>query len=349
MDKSRKLEETAMEVDTPKSPQPTQIEKGKMKKLECPFKSEDPAKICRLTEKQKSDRHDFKKHLFLHYRMDQKEWIASHWNERLKNLEKGDQLSMFCDSCTIRKKIIGVTENGLRNSMVCHLALSHGELVDVMKKDEHLTQDFIDSVFFYNEDLKKLQESSAKYEKIIEKNRPSKTEENANKPDPKPTEIVTKKKKSKKPLSNDHDDIPDISSDEPDVWPQHQIKKQPPTGSASKKTLITKSKPRSQKSPSPDPVMRTNQEVIRKRRPINFTVDDLDDDKDESFTRNNFDSSDSNTDDEEFQNLSKMTTAQLNAVTYNKVNQSGEPSGRKRKIVNYKDFEFEKNKSDEDF
>ena len=62
-----------------------------------------------------------------------------------------------------------------------------------------------------------------------------------------------------------------------------------------------------------------------------------------------FDSSDSNTDDEEFQNLSKMTTAQLNAVTYKNVNQSGEPSGRKRKIVNYKDFEFEKNESDEDF
>ena len=44
-----------------------------------------------------------------------------------------------------------------------------------------------------------------------------------------------------------------------------------------------------------------------------------------------------------------MTTAQLNAVTYKNVNQSGEPSGRKRKIVNYKDFEFEKNESDEDF
>ena len=115
-----------------------------------------------------------------------------------------------------------------------------------------------------------------------------------------------------------------------------------------KKTSVTKNKPRSQ-TLSPDLVMRANKEVVRKRRPINFTVDDLDDDKDESFTRNDFDTSDSNTDDEEFQNLSKMTTAQLNAVTYNKVNQSGEPSGRKRKIVNYKDFEFEKNESDEDF
>ena len=36
-------------------------------------------------------------------------------------------------------------------------------------------------------------------------------------------------------------------------------------------------------------------------------------------------------------------------ATYKNVNQSGEPSGRKRKIVNYKDFEFEKNESDEDF
>ena len=118
-----------------------------------------------------------------------------------------------------------------------------------------------------------------------------------------------------------------------------------------KKTSVTKNKPRSQ-TLSPDPIMRANKEIVRKRRPINFTVDDLDDDKDESFTRNDFDTSDSNTDDEEFKFLSKsakMSTAQLNAVTYNKVNQSGEPSGRKRKIVNYKDFEFEKNESDEDF
>ena len=119
-----------------------------------------------------------------------------------------------------------------------------------------------------------------------------------------------------------------------------------------KKTSVTKNKPRSQ-TLSPDPIMRANKEVVRKRRPINFTVDDLDDDKDESFTRNDFDTSDSNTDDEESQFLSKsakMSTAQLNAVTYNNVNQSGEPSsGRKRKIVNYKDFEFEKNDTDEDF
>ena len=123
-----------------------------------------------------------------------------------------------------------------------------------------------------------------------------------------------------------------------------------------KKASVTKNKPRSQ-TLSPDPIMRANKEVVRKRRPINFTVDDLDDDKDESFTRNDFDTSDADTDDEEFQFLSKKTakktakktTAQLNAVTYNNVNQSGEPSGRKRKIVNYKDFEFEKNESDEDF
>ena len=119
-----------------------------------------------------------------------------------------------------------------------------------------------------------------------------------------------------------------------------------------KKTSVTKNKPRSQ-TLSPDPIMRANKEIVRKRRPINFTVDDLDDDKDESFTRNDFDSSDSNLDDEEFQNLAKsakMSTAQLNAVTYkNQANQAGEPSGRKRKIVNYKDFEFEKNDTDEDF
>ena len=104
--------------------------------------------------------------------------------------------------------------------------------------------------------------------------------------------------------------------------------------------------------------MKANKEVVRKRRPINFTLDDLDNDesedesftKNDSFIKNDFDTSDVNTDEEEFQSLSKMTKAQLNSITYNNPNQSGEPSGRRqRKVVNYKDFEFERNESDEDF
>ena len=43
-----------------------------------------------------------------------------------------------------------------------------------------------------------------------------------------------------------------------------------------------KNKPRSRKS-SPDPVLRANTEVIRKRRPINFTIEDLNEDDDENW------------------------------------------------------------------
>ena len=85
----------------PFSSRKTQIELGKLKKLDCPFKNDDPAKICKLTEKQRSDHHDFRMHFFLHYR-NSNDWVISHWTERLKSLEKGDQLSMYCDLCSIR-------------------------------------------------------------------------------------------------------------------------------------------------------------------------------------------------------------------------------------------------------
>ena len=59
-----------------------------------------------------------------------------------------------------RKRIKAATENGLRNSMICHLAVIHGELRNVMEKDERLTKEFIKNVF-YDVDLKKLEESGA--------------------------------------------------------------------------------------------------------------------------------------------------------------------------------------------
>ena len=44
--------------------------------------------------------------------------------------------------------------------MICHLAVIHGELRNVMEKDERLTKEFIKNVF-YDVDLKKLEESGA--------------------------------------------------------------------------------------------------------------------------------------------------------------------------------------------
>ena len=235
---------------------PNHVENNKLKKLECPYKHNDPKNICRLTEKQKSDKQDFRKHLFLHYRNSAKQWITSYWDERLKNVKKGEQLSMYCDLCSTRKVIKAPTQNGLRNSMICHLALFHDELRDIMEKDEKLSKDFIKFVF-YDVDLKKIWKNVVN--EVIKLG--------------KANEIKTLVK------DNDLDEIPDISSDEPDLWPQN------PAGSTSKKTSVIQSKPRPRKS-SPDPVMKANKEVVRKRRPINFTLEDLDNDEadDENWT-----------------------------------------------------------------
>ena len=94
-------------------------------------------------------------HFFLHY----KTW--EHWDERIKNLEKGDNLAMYCDLCPIRKRIKAATENGLRNSMICHLSVIHDELRDVMEKDERISKDFIKAVY-YDVDLKRIEESGGK-------------------------------------------------------------------------------------------------------------------------------------------------------------------------------------------
>merc|ERR1712223_594882 len=126
------------------------IKLGKLQKLDCPFKEEHK---CQLTSQQKNDHHDFRMHFFLHYRSN-----TEHWDPRLKSLEKDGNLSMYCDLCPIRKKIKAATENGLRSSVICHLAVIHDELRDVMEKDERLDKEFIQAVY-YDVDLKKLQSS----------------------------------------------------------------------------------------------------------------------------------------------------------------------------------------------
>ena len=216
----------------------TPIELGELIKLECPFKNDNPERLCKLTEKQKHCHHDFRMHMFFHYR-DSKDWIKSHWDERIKNLEKGDQLSMYCDMCSIRKEIKATTEKGLRNSIICHLAVTHGELRIVLEKDYRLTKDFVKSVY-YDLDLKKLEESGAQIDssqllpekpvgsffvpRINPRNlvQDKKIKKSINPPKdvkksgPEPNEIVTEKQNIKEPLpiDGDLDEIPDISDDE---------------------------------------------------------------------------------------------------------------------------------------
>ena len=235
---------------------PNRVENNNLEELDCPFKNDDPNNICRLIGKQRSDKQDFRKHLFLHYRNSTREWITSYWDERLKNVKRGEQLSMYCDLCSTRKVIKAPTQNGLRNSMICHLALFHNELRDIMDKDEKLSKDFIKSVF-HDVDFKKIWKNVVK--EVIKLRKPNEIEPFVK--------------------DNDLDDIPDLSSDEPDLWPKN------PAGSTSKKNSVIKSKPRPRKS-SPDPVLKENKEVVRKRRPINFTLEDLDLDNDEAEDEN---------------------------------------------------------------
>jgi len=278
----------------------TPIELGKLEKLECPFKDEFK---CNLTNKQKTDQHDFRMHFFLHYRN-----FEDHWDVRMKDLEKGDGLAMYCDICPIRKRIKAATENGLRNSMICHLSVIHHELRDVMEKDSRISKDFIKAVY-YDIDLEKLKASGTKIpspkkaeqnenvtkdspKKLVQnsentaKNSPKKAENKGYRPGPKSrTKKVGKKKhkESSEEENSDNVDDPedfDFPTDGSDEDSAPQPKKSNATnGSTSKKVSATKSKPRSRKS-SPVP-MRENTEYIRKRKPINFTVDDLNEDESE--------------------------------------------------------------------
>ena len=122
---NKKKESSNQRVSSPQNAQKSNvpanpIELGKLEKLECPFKDEFN---CNLTQKQKTEHHDFRMHFFLHYKT-----AADYWDDRLKNLEKGDGLVLYCDLCPQRKRIKAATENGLRNSMICHLAVIHHEL-----------------------------------------------------------------------------------------------------------------------------------------------------------------------------------------------------------------------------
>ena len=65
--------QNAQKSNVPANP----IELGKLEKLECPFKDEFN---CNLTQKQKTEHHDFRMHFFLHMR------DADYWDGRIGKL-----------------------------------------------------------------------------------------------------------------------------------------------------------------------------------------------------------------------------------------------------------------------
>jgi len=257
--------------------------------LICPFKEE-----LKCQFKPTTNCHSFRMHFFQHYPVDE------YWLERLKNLEQGEKC-YYCDLCTQRKRIKGDTPQGIKKSMVCHLAIQHQELRPIMDADSRLTPDFVNNVY-YDVDQEKQKEEAAKtatktvtttantakkesddkttaktakststeIKKASSPNNSAKTGIKKTvgkyKPGPKsktrPKE-VEKKKKQRKQKSDDSeeeedDDVPDLSSD------------------LSSDESAKKSKGRK----SPDPKMpRQNENYVRKRKPLNLTLEDLEADE----------------------------------------------------------------------
>jgi len=98
-------------------------------------------------------------HIFHHYK--------DRWEHRLAPLEKGPNY-YYCNICTKRKQIKGGNEEGARISMICHFAIQHHELRDVLNRDERLPENFV-SDLFYDIDLK---------EGKVNQNKPSETPPN---------------------------------------------------------------------------------------------------------------------------------------------------------------------------
>ena len=68
---------------------------------------------------------------------------------------KGDKV-YYCDICPSKKPSRGATPEGAKTAAICHLAIQHHELRGVMEKDERLSKDFINDVYYvsYNQVLK---------------------------------------------------------------------------------------------------------------------------------------------------------------------------------------------------
>jgi len=148
-------------------------------------------------------------HVFHHYK--------DRWEHRLDALEKG-QNYFYCNMCPKRKQLRGANEEGARMSTICHFAIQHQELRDVLAKDERLPENFVKDLY-YDIDLKegRITENNA-----TETEKPSTTTSETTKPVlaiNKPKESVQKipepvrgrrSKSGKKPkdewLSSDSDD-----------------------------------------------------------------------------------------------------------------------------------------------
>lgn len=268
--------------------------------LQCPFKKEMKCEF-----KPTNNLHAFRMHFFQHYPVEQ------YWEERLNDMEQGDKC-MYCDLCSQRKRVKGDTANGIKKSMVCHLAIQHCELRPIMEKDTRLSKEFIKTVY-YDIDNEQPKDSDSnklvniKVENASSSNKSLKNDENETtvkhkpgpkskttkpgpksktqqrpgpksktKPGPKSKTMASKPKKLGEKL--DEDEEGDSDSEENDCsisdLSSNLSSDQEAWVSGSKKSTHRKSPNR----PDPD-LPRKNENYVRKRRPLNLTLEDLEADE----------------------------------------------------------------------
>jgi len=119
---------------TIKQPKPV-LKRPKPKKLNCPFKE-----FSNCDYKGHIDGKVFRLHLWQHYK--------EVWKRRVEFLvSREDNLySVYCDECP--HESTGVTPDGAKAVATCHLALCHNELRFALKKDERLSEDFVNDVYY---------------------------------------------------------------------------------------------------------------------------------------------------------------------------------------------------------
>ena len=232
------------------------LKRPKPKRLHCPFKE-----FSNCDYKGHEDGQAFRLHFFLHYK--------DQWTDRIESLVKGDKV-YYCDICPSKKPSRGATPDGAKTAAICHLAIQHHELRGIMEKDERLSQDFINDVY-YDVDLKKASQNNTTGITVAEKKNDTKDEPST----PKASTTEVDKKTTPRP------------------GPKSKTRPGPKSRTKAFKSPEVKSDDDNDDDPEDVPdlsdteekVMKPNKDYIRKRKKLVLTMEDLEPEaSDEEFT-----------------------------------------------------------------
>jgi len=82
------------------------------------------------------DPNTLKLHIFHHY--------LHHWHDKVPPMTKKDTM---CEQCTPAKRIVGANPEGCRTALICHLAIQHEELKEVMSQDSELPPSLLEDLY----------------------------------------------------------------------------------------------------------------------------------------------------------------------------------------------------------